>query len=653
MILCCQQCQTRFDLADALATPGTAVQCSRCGQLWTLAATVIFNCRHCRLSQPFQRSAPGADDWACTRCGTLLQPGGAVRRPPAEPPARAPVNTGRVMIFGAPAGQVNAPAPNPRSQMMVFGEPRANAMMFGSPAHTGPPPPEPVIAPCETCGELRLERGPAPLGLVFHGCGRCAHTVLDKVHVAAQRAQVRSKGYRPGSRCPICETRALVEEPQTGERPRQYRCTACDAAFPFGALPVPDQPGPRTRPARWANCSDCSSTVWRLGQAPRSVPSSTCDRCGRRKFDDVALGHRRAWARQMTAPQRLVFGLGPSPYDFCIVCGHQRVIEGRCAACGEVYDGKPLGPSPDERSEATLLERIAAAPDDDAPRRVLADVLLDRGDERGEFITLQLDAEAGPLTAAAQQRLDNLLVQMRHRAAPPGVEHTGVTFRRGFPDAVVWPGWTDPQHPGWRTVTELLVPAFAPDAGRRDLTPLGGPPLTSLRQLRGAGRTIAGFLVENPPPNLTTLGLWLEPPVGDGDLSLLQRLLDALPRLNDLSVHERGPQRFGARRWGPTVARLVAARLFRLRLHLDELTPGQARELVARDAPHLTLQLEPEPSIRARAWVEVDDEGTRLVLREQVEAPLLERVALALRASGLTGVDALDLASGQRSRWEL
>jgi uncharacterized protein (TIGR02996 family) len=37
-----------------------------------------------------------------------------------------------------------------------------------------------------------------------------------------------------------------------------------------------------------------------------------------------------------------------------------------------------------------LLADILAAPDDDAPRIVFADQLLDRGDLRGEFIHLQL-----------------------------------------------------------------------------------------------------------------------------------------------------------------------------------------------------------------------------------------------------------------------
>ena len=40
-------------------------------------------------------------------------------------------------------------------------------------------------------------------------------------------------------------------------------------------------------------------------------------------------------------------------------------------------------------TEEELLAAVFAAPDDDAPRRVYADWLLERGDPRGEFIQLQ------------------------------------------------------------------------------------------------------------------------------------------------------------------------------------------------------------------------------------------------------------------------
>src|SRR4051794_14262414 len=46
--------------------------------------------------------------------------------------------------------------------------------------------------------------------------------------------------------------------------------------------------------------------------------------------------------------------------------------------------------------EESLLAAVVAAPDDDAPRLVLADFLSSRGDPRGEFITLQCRLAAAP-----------------------------------------------------------------------------------------------------------------------------------------------------------------------------------------------------------------------------------------------------------------
>lgn len=66
--------------------------------------------------------------------------------------------------------------------------------------------------------------------------------------------------------------------------------------------------------------------------------------------------------------------------------------------------------APDEPSQ--LLAAVLATPADDAPRAVYADWLLERGDPRGEFITLQL-ALARRANAAKQARADALLA--RHR----------------------------------------------------------------------------------------------------------------------------------------------------------------------------------------------------------------------------------------------
>jgi uncharacterized protein (TIGR02996 family) len=73
-----------------------------------------------------------------------------------------------------------------------------------------------------------------------------------------------------------------------------------------------------------------------------------------------------------------------------------------------------------------LLAQIAAAPDDDAPRAVYADLLLQRGDPRGEFIQLQLEH-------ADSDREHELL--RTHEAAwndAAGVRGAGASYQRGF-----------------------------------------------------------------------------------------------------------------------------------------------------------------------------------------------------------------------------
>lgn len=78
---------------------------------------------------------------------------------------------------------------------------------------------------------------------------------------------------------------------------------------------------------------------------------------------------------------------------------------------------------------APLLDAIRAAPADDGPRSVLADLLTDRGDPRGEFIACQL--------SGAHERADELLAA--HALAWAGPFATPVhdwTFARGFVDAI-------------------------------------------------------------------------------------------------------------------------------------------------------------------------------------------------------------------------
>ena len=112
-----------------------------------------------------------------------------------------------------------------------------------------------------------------------------------------------------------------------------------------------------------------------------------------------------------------------------------------------------------------MLRQIFAAPDDDAPRQVYADHLLEHGDPRGELITLQT---SGHVLAREGELVE------RHAAtwlAPlrPIAWTEGTHFERGFPVAIAL---NDPRnedalrrvvgHPLWRTIRRLeLGPGFA------------------------------------------------------------------------------------------------------------------------------------------------------------------------------------------------
>lgn len=89
-----------------------------------------------------------------------------------------------------------------------------------------------------------------------------------------------------------------------------------------------------------------------------------------------------------------------------------------------------------EPTRTSLLDAIRASPEDDGPRLVYADHLMEQGDPRGEFIAVQcalakaddgalLDKASALLTANRERWLDGL---------SPNVAN--VTFRRGFVDEV-------------------------------------------------------------------------------------------------------------------------------------------------------------------------------------------------------------------------
>ncbi len=371
--------------------------------------------------------------------------------------------------------------------------------------------------------------------------------------------------------------------------------------------------------------------------------------------------HRRAWARQFVPSKRIEFGFGASPWSLCPICHNQRVVpEGdgfRCTACSEFYQRpgatKPAARVP-ERDEGQLLEAIANAPDDDAPRRVLADVLLEKADVRGEFIQLQLDAEAGIASQRALERLKAVYDRHATSWVPPGLTLADCEFRRGFLASAIWPGWTDPHHFGWRTVTHLRVPLNYPATGQVRQSPLGGPPLRALRELRGCGPGITSWLLDNPPPRLSSLELRI-PQRGFTEAFVANTvvLLDRLPTIDALALQ------FEA--WGapppPELVRatvsILAPRLFRLRLPLCVPELGPVLETLRALGSHALVQLSLSGAVADDAWIEIEAGRVCIAAQPQATRQIIDLLHAALTRSGLDEIDLVLQSTGERRRLPL
>jgi uncharacterized protein (TIGR02996 family) len=134
---------------------------------------------------------------------------------------------------------------------------------------------------------------------------------------------------------------------------------------------------------------------------------------------------------------------------------------------------------------STLFAAVYANPDDDQPRSVLADLLQELGDPRGELIALQL--RPGKRSKREKELLDAHAHDWLGAIAPV-VARTGLGYERGFVarcclrDDGSKAADSFAGLPEWRTVTEVDLATWD-----RDPIPLiAGMP--SLRVLRGVAR---------------------------------------------------------------------------------------------------------------------------------------------------------------------
>jgi len=320
-------------------------------------------------------------------------------------------------------------------------------------------------------------------------------------------------------------------------------------------------------------------------------------------------------------------------------------------------------------TETELLAEIYRAPDDDAPRAVYADWLLERGRVHGELIALQLLPGDG-LTAAQLDRMIELL--HRHERDFLGELAPYVMrphFARGFLDRcrvlrakAIDP--TPPPDPAWATVIEIEDDVPATDAC----------PMPALRSAVGlSARTLARIAaLAAPPPHLHTLG-YRQPAPGlaraddDRAAAAFATLAPRLPALRRLELHAVG---WIAATIGPADVRVpwraapldeldVTGHLDRLVAWFDAIEHSTLRRFVIQDgigAHGWIVQLARDDT---GAWSElrITNRSTSNALADALErfARLVDRIpalavfemdAFGLRAVGERLTRALDRHAG-------
>lgn len=194
-----------------------------------------------------------------------------------------------------------------------------------------------------------------------------------------------------------------------------------------------------------------------------------------------------------------------------------------------------------------LYAAVFANPADDGPRHVLADALMEAGDPRGEFISLQLQPRR---TQRSERRMEKLLE--RHRAAflrglAPLVMPAPERWSRGFlSEASVVLEGLHADVPDLATLERLEV-FFSPAAPLE----LASVHMRSLREVTMAALSAVPVLFDAPRPlAVESVGL-----SGPGNLALWPEAMTALigearslPRLTKLTLSASRAQ-FDEARW--------------------------------------------------------------------------------------------------------
>jgi uncharacterized protein (TIGR02996 family) len=113
-------------------------------------------------------------------------------------------------------------------------------------------------------------------------------------------------------------------------------------------------------------------------------------------------------------------------------------------------------------SAASLYADVYANPDDDGPRSVLADMLQLAGDERGEFIALQLARGRGGKRSRRETELLKANQRLWLGPISPAIPNQGLVYERGFVAKCQLQHHRDAvlpfmSYPEWGTVEEITT----------------------------------------------------------------------------------------------------------------------------------------------------------------------------------------------------
>ncbi len=277
-----------------------------------------------------------------------------------------------------------------------------------------------------------------------------------------------------------------------------------------------------------------------------------------------------------------------------------------------------------------LYRAVFAAPEDDGPRLVLADALQERGDPRGEFISLQLQK---PRAQRSERRMQKLLE--RHRADFLRALGSVVSspdrhqlWDRGFlseASAVLRGDLCEV--PDWATVRRLSVsfsgmpPLELASPHMRSLEEIILAPLDAVPVVFGAPRAlpVQSVALRGPPE----LGTW-----PSAEIELLG-VASSLPALHRLALLAQTPN-FTEADW---VWRMpVLSRLRSLELYLTFLgVPLEATLIRVREAERQPLALVLHSS-EAKLRLKREDGFRSLVLElgPSTHAPWLEQLLGAI-----------------------